>query len=102
MRQKVIKIALVLLLVLIIGVAIFGLWTWYQMNLAESLSAGDVQMGDALGGLVIPETAVIYGVLAGSFLLLTIVSIWVTYRLVMFPPDYEEEMPTTNNGIAKT
>lgn len=102
MRQKLLKIFLVILLVLMIGVVIFGLWTWYQMTLAQSLSAGNVQMGDALGGLVIPETAVLYGVLAGSFLLLTLVSIWVTYRLVMFPPDYDEETPTANNEIAKT
>jgi len=59
------------------------------MNIVQSLEIGDVQVGGVLGGLVIPQTAVLYGVLAGFFLLLTIVSIWITYRLVMFPPDYD-------------
>lgn len=61
------------------------------MNINQSLETGNVQTGTALGGLVIPQTAVLYGILAGFFLLLTSVSIWITYRLVMFPPDDEEE-----------
>ncbi len=91
MRRKVIKLLLVLLLVLLALFALFAAWTWYQMRMSQSLQTGAVQTGLALGGLVIPQTAVLYGVLAGFFLLLTIVSIWFTYRLVMFPPEDEEE-----------
>lgn len=68
----------------------FAAWTWYQMQISHSLQTGVAQTGTALGGLVIPQTAVLYGALAGSFLLLTIASIWITYRLVMFPPENED------------
>jgi len=88
MRRKTIIILLILLLCLLLLAGIFAAWTWYQMNIDQSLEMGAVQIGGVLGGLVIPQTAVLYGVLAGFFLLLTIVSIWITYRLVMFPPDF--------------
>ena len=91
MRRKLIKLLLILLLILLVLFGAFGAWTWYQMNINQSLETGNVQTGMALGGLVIPQTAVLYGILASFFLLLTGVSIWVTYRLVMFPPDDEEE-----------
>lgn len=91
MRRKTIIILLVLLLILLLLSGLFAAWTWYQMEIGSSLQAGDGQLGNALGGLVIPQTAVLYGALAGFFLLLTIVSIWITYRLVMFPPENDEE-----------
>jgi hypothetical protein len=90
MRRKFIKYLLVLLFIILALFAAFAVWTWYQMHVTQSLHVGAVQPGLALGGLMIPQTAVLYGVLAGFFLLLTIVSIWFTYRLVMFPPQDEE------------
>ena len=87
MRRKTIKLLLVLLLVLLALFGVFGAWTWYQMNVGRSLQMGDVQTSSALGGLVIPQTAVLYGVLAGFFLLLTVVSIRTTYRLITYPSD---------------
>ena len=90
MRRKSIKILLVLLIILLALCGLFAAWTWYQMKIGHSLQTGDVQMGGALGGLVIPQTAVLYAILASSFLLLTIASIWITYGLVMFSPDDEE------------
>lgn len=80
---------MVLLLILLLLFGLFAVWTWYQMEIGLLLQTGDVQMGNALGGLVIPQTAVLYAILAGSFLLLTIVSIWITYKLIMFPPENE-------------
>lgn len=97
MRRKLIKILLAILVILLILFGLFGAWTWYQMNVGQSLVTGDFQMGDALGGFVIPQTAVLYGFLAGFFLLVTVVSIWITYRLVMFPPDFDENRPKTND-----
>lgn len=91
MRRKVIKLLLVLLLILLALFALFAVWTWYQMRVGQSLHMGVVWQGMAVGGLVIPQTAVLYAVLAGFFLLITIVSVWFTYRLVMFPPEDEEE-----------
>lgn len=91
MRRKTIKFLLVLLLVLLALFGVFGIWTWYQMNVGYSLQTGDVQMGTALGGLVIPQTAVLYGVLAGVFLLITVASIWITYRLIFSPDEMVAE-----------
>ena len=80
---------LVLLGMLLLLFGLFGAWTWYQVRLAQSLQTGNAHVGSALGGLVIPQTAVLYGLLAAGFLLLTILLIWTTYRLVMFPPEDE-------------
>jgi hypothetical protein len=91
MKRKLIILILVLLLILLAFFGVFAAWTWYQMNISQSLATGDVQPGTALGGLVIPQTAVLYGLLAGFFLLLTGASIWFTYRLVMVPPENDEE-----------
>jgi TRAP-type C4-dicarboxylate transport system permease small subunit len=91
MRRKLLKLLIILVLILLVFFGVFGAWTWYQMNISQSLAAGDVQPGTALGGLVIPQTAVLYGLLAGFFLLLTVVSIWFTYHLVMVPPENDEE-----------
>jgi hypothetical protein len=42
---------------------------------------------DALTGqLIFPQTALFYGLLAGFFLLLSLVLIWVVYRLVSLEP----------------
>ena len=90
MRRKIILILLVVLLFLLVLFGLFAAWTWYQMQIGHSLQTGAAQTGGVLGGLVIPQTAVIYGILASSFMLLTIASIWITYRLVMFSPDDEE------------
>ena len=81
---------LVLLFLLALG-GLFAAWTWYQVQIGSSLQTGSVQVDNVFGGVVIPQTAVLYGALAGFFLLLTIVSIWITYKLVMFPPDFDEE-----------
>ncbi|MBE2220006.1 MAG: hypothetical protein IAF02_00615 [Anaerolineae bacterium] len=91
MRRKLIKLLLISLLIFLILFGAFGAWTWYQMNINQSLATGTVQTSAALGGLVIPQTAVLYGILTGFFLLLTGVSIWVTYRLIMFLPLSDEE-----------
>lgn len=91
MRRKSIKILFFLLIMLLALCGLFAAWTWYQMQIGHSLQTGAAQTGTALGGLVIPQTAVLYGALAGFFLLLTILSIWITYRLVMFPPENDEE-----------
>ncbi|MCZ7669086.1 MAG: hypothetical protein M5U34_18775 [Chloroflexi bacterium] len=85
MIRKLLKILLWLLLVFLMVTGLFAAWTWYQVNIGHSLAAGQAQTGEALGGLVIPQTAVFYAFLAGFFLLITIVSIWITYRLVMLP-----------------
>jgi hypothetical protein len=89
MRRKIILILLIVLFFLLALFGLFAVWTWYQMQIVQSLQTGAAQTGSALGGLVIPQTAVLYALLAGSFLLLTIASIWITYRLVMFSPDEE-------------
>ncbi len=91
MRRKLIKIASIVLMLLMFLLALLAAWTWYQMRVGQSLAAGQVQMGDALGGLVIPETAVLYGFLSVFFLSLTILSIWLTYRLIMFLPKEDED-----------
>lgn len=87
MRRKLVILILVLLGMLLLLFGLFAAWTWYQVRLAQSLQTGNAHVGSALGGLVIPQTAVLYGLLAAGFLLLTIVLIWIIYRLVMFPPD---------------
>jgi hypothetical protein len=91
MRRKLIKILLFLLLLLLVFFGLFSAWAWYQTVVGQALQAGEAQAGLVLGGLVVAETAVLYGVLAGFFLLVAIVSIWVIYRLVMFPPEEENE-----------
>lgn len=91
MRRKSIKILLVLLIILLALSGLFAAWTWYQVQIGSSLQTGGVQVDNVLGGVVIPQTAVLYGALAAFFLLLTILSIWITYKLVMFPPDFDEE-----------
>lgn len=88
-KRKLLKILLALLLVVLTLFGVFGAWTWYQVSIGQSLAAGQAQMGEALGGLLIPQTAVLYGFLAGVFLLITIVCIWITYRLVMMPAEDE-------------
>ena len=90
MRRKLIKILLILLLLLLVFFGLFSAWTWYQTIVGQALQTGEVQPGLVLGGLVVAETAVLYGVLAGFFLLVAVVSIWVIYRLVMFPPEEED------------
>ena len=91
MRRTFLKILLVLLLLLLILGGIYAGWTWYQMRIGQSLLGGEAQAGGALGGLIIPQTAVLYGVLAGFFLLLTIASIWLTYRFLMFPSEVSSD-----------
>ncbi len=89
MRRRIIKIALGALLFLLFLLGLLGAWTWYQMQVDRSLANGQAQMGDALGGLIIPETAVLYGCLSLFFLVVALVSMRVTYRLVMVSPAAE-------------
>jgi hypothetical protein len=91
MRRKFLKILLVLLLLFIIFGGVYTIWAWYQMHIGQSLQVGEAQAGSTLGGLIIPQTAVLYGGLAGFFLLSAIVSIWLTYRFLMFPAETSQD-----------
>ena len=82
MRRKIIKVLLALVALLLTFFGLYGLWVRVQLGLGQSLQEGLVQ-ADALNGrLIFPQTALVYGLLAGFFLLLTLVLIGVVYRLV--------------------
>ena len=82
MRRKIIKVLLPLVALLLAFFGLYGLWVRVQLGLGQSLQEGLVR-ADALNGrLIFPQTALVYGLLAGFFLLLTLVLIGVVYRLV--------------------
>lgn len=85
MRRKLIKILLGLIGLLLFFFALYGLWVWAQMRLTASLQSG--LAGSEAFRLILPQSALFYGVLAGLFILLTVVLIWVIYRLVAVEPE---------------
>lgn len=91
MRRKLIKILLGLIGGLLLLFALYGLWIRMQMGLTASLQSGIAQVDTLTRRLIFPQTPLFYGALAGFFLLLTILLIWVIYRLVATEADPPQE-----------
>lgn len=89
MRRKLIKILLGMIGVLLLLFALYGLWVWLQMRLMASLVSGSVQVQNL--HLILPQSPLVYGLLAGVFLLLTAVFVWIAYRLVAVGADRPQE-----------
>lgn len=87
MRHKLIKILLGLIGVLLLLFGLYGLWVWMQMGLAVTLQSGAAQVDTLTRRLIFPQTPLFYGALASFFLLLTILLIWIIYRLVSIKAD---------------
>jgi len=89
-RRKLIKILLGLIGLLLFLFGLYGLWVWVQTNLSAALQSGALRASD-LGRSLLPPLPLVYGLLAGLFILVTIILIWVIYRLVAaddIPPDH--------------
>jgi hypothetical protein len=86
MRRKIIKSLLVVLVMFLALFGLYGLWVRAQLQMSQSLQGGIVRTDALTGQLIFPQTALFYGLLAGFFLLLSLVLIWVVYRLVSLEP----------------
>jgi len=85
MRRKLIKVLLGVIGLLLFFFALYGLWVWAQVRLTASLQSGTA--GSEAFWSILPQSALFYGVLAGFFILLTVVLIWTIYRLVTVAPE---------------
>lgn len=94
MRRKLIKILAAVLALLLAFFGLYGLWVGLQMSLSAALQSGAAQVEVVNGRFLLPQTAVFYGLVAGFFLLLSLVLIGATYRLVAYSG---RRIPPPNN-----
>ena len=106
MRRKLIKILAAVLALLLAFFGLYGLWVGLQMSLSAALQSGAAQVEVVNGRFLLPQTAVFYGLVAGFFLLLSLVLIGATYRLVAYSgrriPPAKQSPPSKREPMIKT